>query len=262
MYYHNYMRTHYITAWYIITKERSHLHEHIADSSIVSSQNSTYRIYAQRALTVPSLVCAPFLARHPSQKGIPGSATRRKNREKTWFNRRQSSQRNARGRRGEGKKIPARIEEIGPTSCTRRQEKNSRMDTSSRTKSVERPVRAVDLFIASLERRPHFARRQLHAVCSDRQWRESNVAGLFRPAGLQNERRRIREARGGIRDSRERKRETLWEADEKKKRDRFNERVREKRQVGREVGRKRKRVDRPTGRFLEYFAQFEGKYME
>lgn len=44
-----------------------------------------------------------------------------------------------------------RIEEIGPTSCTRRQEKNSRMDTSSRTKSVERPVRAVDLFIASLD---------------------------------------------------------------------------------------------------------------
>lgn len=54
----------------------------------------------------------------------------------------------------------------------------------------------------------------------------------------------------------------MWEADEKKKRDRFNERVREKKQIGREVGRKRKRVDRPTGRFLEYFAQFEGKYME
>ncbi|EZA48664.1 hypothetical protein X777_13169, partial [Ooceraea biroi] len=39
----------------------------------------------------------------------------------------------------------------GPTLRTRRQEKNSRMDTSSRTKSVERPVRAVDLFIASLD---------------------------------------------------------------------------------------------------------------
>lgn len=45
----------------------------------------------------------------------------------------------------------ARMEKIGPTSCTRRQEKNSRMDTSPRTKSVERPVRAVDLFIASLD---------------------------------------------------------------------------------------------------------------
>lgn len=50
-----------------------------------------------------------------------------------------------------GEKIPDRIEKIGPTSYTRRQEKNSRMDTSSRTKSVERPVRAVDLFIASLD---------------------------------------------------------------------------------------------------------------
>lgn len=36
-------------------------------------------MYAQRALTVPSLACAPFLAGQPSQKGIPGSATRRKN---------------------------------------------------------------------------------------------------------------------------------------------------------------------------------------
>ena len=41
--------------------------------------------------------------------------------------------------------------EKGLSSCTRRQEKNRRMDTSSRTKSVERPVRAVDLFIASLD---------------------------------------------------------------------------------------------------------------
>lgn len=38
------------------------------------------------------------------------------------------------------------------SSRTRRQEKNwRRMDTSSRTNSVERPVRAVDLFIASLD---------------------------------------------------------------------------------------------------------------
>lgn len=108
-------------------------------------------MYAQRALTVPSLACAPFLAGQPSQKGIPGSATRRKNEGRLGLIDDNRVSGTLEGEGGRGKSIPTRIEEIGPTSCTRRQEKNSRMDTSSRTKSVERPVRAVDLFIASLD---------------------------------------------------------------------------------------------------------------
>lgn len=67
-----------------------------------------------------------------------------------------------------GKEERARTEEMGLTLRTWRQEKNSRMDTSSRTKSVERPVRAVDLFIASLDALT-LLEGKLHAVCSDRQ---------------------------------------------------------------------------------------------
>lgn len=70
---------------------------------------------------------------------------KRKNESKHDLIRWQSVQRNIRGRKGLLESSRRRV------SRTQRQEKNSKMDTPSRTKSVERPVRAVDLFIASLD---------------------------------------------------------------------------------------------------------------
>lgn len=68
------------------------------------------------------------------------------------------------------------------------------MDTSSRTKSVERPVRAVDLFIASLDALTLLEGSSTLSVQIDSDER-SNVAGLFRLAGLQNERRTEKSSR-------------------------------------------------------------------
>lgn len=82
------------------------------------------------------------------KKHFAGLATRRKNETRLGIiddNRVRAE----RQRREESSEV--RTKKIGLTSRTRRQEKNSRMDTSSRTKSVERPVRTVDLFIASLD---------------------------------------------------------------------------------------------------------------
>ncbi|KYN01507.1 hypothetical protein ALC62_07689 [Cyphomyrmex costatus] len=111
--------------------------------------------------------------------------------------------------RGEGgeKRISTRIEEIGPTSCTRRQEKNSRMDTSSRTKSVERPVRAVDLFIASLDALTLLEGSSTLSAQIDSDERATLLASFGRPR-----------------------------TNEKKKRDRFNEKVRVKKQEKIEEG--------------------------
>lgn len=141
-----------------------------------------------------------------------------------------------------------RIEEIGPTSYTRRQEKNSRMDTSSRTKSVERPVRAVDLFIASLDALTLLEGSSTLSAQIDSDERATFLASFGRPVCRTSDERRDRRRNKGFR---ERKRETSHR-EGKKKRDRFNERVREKKQEKR----RRKRVDGLTGRFLEYFEQY------
>ncbi|KYN09734.1 hypothetical protein ALC57_18255 [Trachymyrmex cornetzi] len=114
------------------------------------------------------------------------------------------------GEGGEGgeEDLSTRIEEIGPTSCTRRQEKNLRMDTSSRTKSVERPVRAVDLFIASLDALTLLEGSSTLSAQIDSDERATLLASFGRPV---------------CRDG-------------KKKRDRFNEKVRVKKQEKRNEG--------------------------
>lgn len=90
---------------------------------------------------------------------------------------------------------------MGPTSRTRRQEKNS-MDTS-RTKSVERPVRAVDLFIASLDALTLLEGSSTLSARIDSDERATLLASFGRPAGLQNERMEEKE---GDRGEKERKR--------------------------------------------------------
>lgn len=99
---------------------------------------------------------------------------------------------------------------MGPTSRTRRQEKNS-MDTS-RTKSVERPVRAVDLFIASLDALTLLEGSSTLSARIDSDERAMLLASFGRPAGLQNE-RRMEEKEEDL----ERKRETSAIEREKEK---------------------------------------------
>lgn len=98
---------------------------------------------------------------------------------------------------------------MDPTSRTRRQEKNS-MDTS-RTKSVERPVRAVDLFIASLDALTLLEGSSTLSARIDSDERATLLASFGRPAGLQNERMEEKEG------DRERKRKTSAIEREKEK---------------------------------------------
>lgn len=146
-----------------------------------------------------------------------------------------------------------RIEEIGPTSCTRRQEKNSRMDTSSRTKSVERPVRAVDLFIASLDALTLLEGSSTLSAQIDSDERATLLASFGRPVCRTSDERRGRRRNKGFR---ERKRETSHREQTGRRKEIASTRE-SPRKEAREEERRRKRVDSPTGRFLEYFAQYE-----
>lgn len=90
---------------------------------------------------------------------------------------------------------------------TRRQEKNSRMDTSSRTKSVERPVRAVDLFIASLDALTLLEGSSTLSAQIDSDERATLLASFGQPVCRMSDERRGRRRNKG---SRERKRETSY----------------------------------------------------
>lgn len=146
------------------------------------------------------------------------------------------------------------VEERDPTSRTRRQEKNSRMDTSSRTKSVERPVRAVDLFIASLDALTLLEGSSTLSARIDSDERATLLASFGWPVCTrQNERRT--DCRRENERKRERdcqwKTETSHRADGKKKEGCFDAGTREKEE---REEREKRRADRFTGGFLEYLA--------
>lgn len=131
------------------------------------------------------------------------------------------------------------------------------MDTSSRTKSVERPVRAVDLFIASLDALTLLEGSSTLSAQIDSDERATLLASFGQPVCRMSD-----ERRGGRRNkgfAREREKRLIESKQEEEKGSLPRESPRKE---AREEGRRRKRVDRPTGRFLEYFAQFERKYME
>lgn len=141
----------------------------------------------------------------------------------------------------------------GPTLRTRRQEKNSRMDTSSRTKSVERPVRAVDLFIASLDALTLLEGSSTLSARIDSDERATLLASFGWPvctaSGRGKETEKEKEAQLIVRED---ERSCPDRADAKKKRARASESANENRSERR---RSRRRVERgPIGGFLEYLA--------
>lgn len=126
------------------------------------------------------------------------------------------------------------------------------MDTSSRTKSVERPVRAVDLFIASLDALTLLEGSSTLSAQIDSDERAALLASFDRPVCRTSEERRGKRRNKGF--AREREKcliESEWK-EEKRSLQRESPR-----KEAREEGRRRKRVDRLTGRFFEYFAEIE-----
>lgn len=109
-----------------------------------------------------------------------------------------------RGGRGEGG---------GPPRVRGGKKREPRMDTSSRTKSVERPVRAVDLFIASLDALTLLRGSSTLSARIDSDERAASLASFGRPVcGASDEGERVASAgenpRKGARGSRGREGKT------------------------------------------------------
>lgn len=102
------------------------------------------------------------------------------------------------------------------------------MDTSSRTKSVERPVRAVDLFIASLDALTLLEGSSTLSAQIDSDERATLLASFGRPVCRTSDEWRGRRRNKGF--ARERENRLIKRMDGKKKRNRFNEKVHVKKQ--------------------------------
>lgn len=126
------------------------------------------------------------------------------------------------------------------------------MDTSSRTKSVERPVRAVDLFIASLDALTLLEGSSTLSAQIDSDERATLLASFGRSVCRTSDERRGRGRNKRL--AREREKRLIESRLEEEKGSLQRESPRKE---AREEERRRKRVDRATSRFLEYFAQFE-----
>lgn len=111
---------------------------------------------------------------------------------------------------------------------------------------MERPVRAVDLFIASLDALTLLEGSSTLSARIDSDERAMLLASFGRPAGLQNERRMEEKEGDG-----ESKRETSAIDAGKRKGSQRMSTLKE----AREQEKTRRQVDRLTGRFLKYFAQ-------